>query len=147
MQRERLQGMQDPKLERRSKMTPTRAEDIGQRARTYIRLVDTAVLHTLIVAGSDRDDTRDIHTRSQEALATVRDEVRRHGFIPELFEEVVDIKIEAMKKAEREEEEDQQLERDLRARVAPVTVFDVQLDDLRTHYRQMSRGFGRKVRS
>ena len=110
----RSEGMQDPRLEVgkpwHEKVTPTTGKDIGVRAQVYVRLIETAVTHSLIVEGANRASTQGFKEQSEEALATVRDEVRAFGFMPELFDEVVKDKIAMLKKKEKEQEEDAELQ-------------------------------------
>lgn len=111
-------GMVDPRLEARvdprtrdwrTKVTPTKEGDIGKPAKVYLRLVETAVTHRLILEGAHSDDTRPFAEQSREALATVRDEVRKFGYMPDLFEEVVSSRIKALRDQEKEDEEDQRV--------------------------------------
>ncbi len=97
---EHVRGMQDPKLERRNwrtGVTPTKDSDIGNSARTYMRLLQSAVTHTMALEGLRGDESNPMYQQQQEGLATVRDEVRDFGFNADLFHEVTQIRIRKMK--------------------------------------------------
>lgn len=101
----RLRGLQDRRLEvRRNHSTPTKEGDISPRAQAYKRLVTSAVFHTMALEGSA--DSPDQQALSSAALVTIRDEVRHFGFIPKLFNEIVQSKIADIRREAQEDEED-----------------------------------------
>lgn len=113
-----LKGPQDPRLEvgrRPSKSTPTKGSDIGPGARVYMRLVETAVTHTMALEGLRGDTSNPFFHVQQEALATVRDEVRAFGFNQEGFDLVTKDRIDRLKAKTKAEEDDAKALAEVRA--------------------------------
>lgn len=112
--REKQTGMTDPRLEVgrpwREKVTPTTDKDIKPGARVYMRLLETAVTHTMALEGCNGDGTNPFYQQQQEALRTVRDEVRQFGFNQEGFDLVTQEKIRQLKERQKEEAEDADLQ-------------------------------------
>lgn len=103
---------------KKDRTTPTREGDIGLRAQVFIRLVESAVTYTLALEGSEHPGTQQFRDQAQEALATVRDEARKFGFLPKVadgmstgFDMVVAEKIRALKAEKDEESEFEAYER------------------------------------
>lgn len=113
-----ISGMQDRKLEAnrrghnpKSKMTPTKEGDISARALTYKRLLDTNVWATMVLEGCRGNTELPQYRYAQDALATVRDEVKRHDFYQLGFNLATVLSIQRIKEKEAE---DRRLEKEER---------------------------------
>ncbi len=126
IERQRLNGLQDRKLElggKRSKSTPTKEGDIGQRATLYKGLVEGVVVASMALEGmSGGRATPEMLEATTGQIRAGRREAVIAGFDLGGFDLVVKDKITRLKEQAAEEAEFEALERQARmGEVPPVT--------------------------